>query len=468
MDDILNQTISLRLSWITRVLMSLMVAASLLAMMHATQPWPQLATFAPVVATVVVLSTTTTALLLLLQFKIQKQFFLVPLAGAYAIYALAAVSSLISLHASSGNSAPMATSNMSHWSTYWQFGFCAFIIIALLFRKIAHSFPQLNRISLGKNTVPFMLTPLIGIILYMLALNSGNLFSALMTSAPIVTSPLNWGSWIMAATTFALVRAIGGDNKLVTVFLSIAALSHLCHVSHLLIDSTPFSSNWYMAQLLSLFSTTTLLAVLILQLSQFSRDLAASHSALLEKANKDGLTGIYNRGYFDEMAEIEWRRAQRIHSSISILMLDIDHFKEYNDQHGHLKGDKCLKKIAQAIQAEMQRPGDFVARFGGEEFVVLLPYTATEGCHAMARKLHLAIQKLKIPSLDHGKVSVSIGHATWETPGENHSVSELLSQADLALYTAKRLGRNRIVRYEELAPSLAWSKSLFPPEIMHH
>ncbi|MFL9608605.1 GGDEF domain-containing protein [Methylobacillus sp. Pita2] len=469
MDAILHQTVSSRLRWTTRFLMLLLITASLLAMLHATHPWPQLAAFAPVVATLVVLSTTTTALLLLLQFKIQKQFFLVPLAGAYAIYALAAITSLISMHGSPVtpvNTAAISSSTMSNWGAYWQFGFCGFIIIAMIFRKAADSFPQLNRISLGKNTVPFMLTPLLGIILYMLALNSGNLFSAIMSSAPIVTAPLGWGSWIMAAATFALVRTFCSDNKLVTIFLSVAALSHLCHVSHLLIDSTPFSANWYMAQLLSLFSSTTLLAVLILQLSQFSRDLADSHSALLEKAHKDSLTGIYNRGYFDDTAALEWRRAQRNNSSLSILMVDIDHFKEYNDQFGHIKGDKCLKKIAQTLHANMQRPGDFVARFGGEEFVVLLPNSTAEGCHAIARKLHMAVQKLKISAGNHRKVCVSIGHATWEGPYENRSINELLSQADLALYTAKRLGRNRIVRYEDLAHSLAWSKSLFPPGVM--
>ncbi|ABE48699.1 GGDEF domain-containing protein [Methylobacillus flagellatus] len=466
MNAILHQTVTSRLRWTTRILMLLLAVASLLAMLHTTQPWPQLAAFAPAVATIVVLSTTTTALLLLLQFKIQKQFFLLPLAGAYAIYALAAITSLLSMHGSPDHANPMTSDTMSNWGAYWQFGFCGFIIIAMAFRKATESFPQLNRIILGKNTVPFMLTPLLGIIVYMLALNAGNLFSAIMSSSPIVTAPLGWGSWIMAAATFVLVRAFCSDDKLVTIFLSIAALSHLCHVSHLLIDNTPFSANWYMAHLLSLFSFTTLLAVLILQLSQFTRDLADSHAYLMEKAHKDSLTGIYNRGYFDETAELEWRRAQRNGTPISLLMLDIDHFKGYNDQFGHVKGDKCLKKIAQALHANMQRPGDFVARFGGEEFVVLLPATTAEGCHAMAQKLHLAVQKLKISAGDHRRVSVSIGHATWNGPYENGSINELLSQADLALYTAKRLGRNRIVRYEDLAHSLAWSKSLFPPGVM--
>ncbi|MCB5191204.1 GGDEF domain-containing protein [Methylobacillus arboreus] len=470
MDAVLNEVISSRLRWMTRLLMLLLVAASLLSMLHTAQPWPQLAAFAPTVAIIVVLSTTTTALLLLVQFRIQKQFFLVPLAGAYAIYALAAATGLFAMHAASTNTLPVTSNTMTSWGSYWHFGYCGFIIIALLFRKIADSFPQLNRISLGKNTVPFMLTPLIGIILYMLALNSGSLFSSLMYSSATqaATEQLGWASWAISAVTFALVRCIGGDNKFVTTFLSVAALSHLCQVSHLLVDNTPFSANWYMAQLLSLFSSTTLLAILILQLSQFTRDLARSHSELAEKANKDGLTGIYNRGYFDETAAMEWRRAQRTGKALSIIMLDIDYFKEYNDQYGHLKGDKCLKNIAQTLQANMQRPGDFVARFGGEEFVVLLPNSTPEGCHTVAMKLHAAINKLKIPARTHRQVTVSIGHATWNAPYENRSISELLVQADLALYTAKSMGRNRIVRHEDLAHNLSWSKSLFPPEIMPH
>lgn len=446
MSAILNQSALPLPRWITQLLMLLLITASMLTMLHVAQPWAQMSLLAPLMATMIILGTSASVIFLLRRFNIQKQFFLIPLAGAYGAFALAAITAMFSSPESS-------FSHTFTWEMYSQFGFCGFIIIAMLYqRSSVETLPKLNRFGLGKNTLPFMLTPLVGIILYMLAINAGTLFAAILGTSPVASTSPGWGSWAITAATFGLVCLTGSNSRWLTLFLSIAVLSHLCHISQLLVDSTLLSITWYMAQLFSLLSTTTLLAVLVLQLSQFSRDLAHSHSELREKAHRDSLTGIYNRGYFDEMLETEWHRIQRTGSPISILMLDIDHFKAYNDWYGHLKGDECLQKIAQTIQANLQRAGDFAARFGGEEFVVLLPYSTAEGCHEIAQKLYLAIQKLNLPTHNQGKVSISIGHATWAGPHATQPITELLSQADLALYTAKSMGRNRVVRYEDLGP----------------
>lgn len=460
MSAILNQSALPLPRWISQLLMLLLITASMLAMLHVAQPWAQMSLLAPLMATLVVLGTGTGAIFLLRHFRIQKQFFLIPLAGTYGAFALAAITAMLSPHEPS-------ISHVPTWEIYSQFGFCGFIVIAMLYhRSSAESLPKLNRFGLGKNTLPFMLTPLVGIILYMLAINAGTLFAAILGNSPVASASLGWGSWVITAATFGLVCLVGNIHKWLALLLSISVLSHLCHISQLLVDNTPLSVTWYMAQLFSLLSSTTLFAVLILQLSQFSRDLAHSHSELREKAHKDSLTGIYNRGYFDEVLETEWHRIQRTGSPISILMLDIDYFKAYNDWYGHLKGDKCLQKIAQTIQANLQRAGDFAARFGGEEFVVLLPYSTAEGCHEIAQKLHQAIQKLKLPAHDQGNVSVSIGHATWVGPHATRPITELLSQADLALYTAKSMGRNRVVRYEDLEPGEGAASVLQSAEIV--
>lgn len=170
-----------------------------------------------------------------------------------------------------------------------------------------------------------------------------------------------------------------------------------------------------------------------------------SMSSQLERlSNIDELTGLFNRRFFNETYEKEWRNATRLQSPLGILMADIDFFKSYNDTFGHLQGDWCLKKIAQTIKESVKRPRDFVSRFGGEEFIVLLPDTDLEGCAVAAERILGNIASLDISrSLDdsEGKVSISIGISAM-IPNGTMGVSTLLHQVDEALYRAKRAGRN--------------------------
>lgn len=158
---------------------------------------------------------------------------------------------------------------------------------------------------------------------------------------------------------------------------------------------------------------------------------------------QDGLTGIYNRRYFDEKVEAEWQRALRNRESLAILVIDIDYFKDFNDRHGHLAGDECLRRVARLIDATVTRPSDAVARFGGEEFVVVLPDTDGDGGVHVAEKIRAAVAGLEIP-VEAGitKVSVSIGVAAM-VPVDMLSPQALLASADQALYRAKSGGRNR-------------------------
>jgi len=137
---------------------------------------------------------------------------------------------------------------------------------------------------------------------------------------------------------------------------------------------------------------------------------------MLEKlAMVDGLTGISNRRSFDLGLTMEWKRAARSKREISVIMLDIDHFKPYNDNYGHGAGDECLQRVATALRATMHRPADLIARYGGEEFVALLPETDAQGTAEMAEKLRQAVDGLALlhaysPIADH--ITVSVGHAT--------------------------------------------------------
>ena len=178
---------------------------------------------------------------------------------------------------------------------------------------------------------------------------------------------------------------------------------------------------------------------------------------LLEKANIklqeltsiDGLTGIANRMFFEQFLEREWKRAIRYSRQLSLIMVDIDMFKDFNDNYGHLAGDECLKNIARALDENTKRPGDLVARYGGEEFAVVLPETDTEGALNLAERLRQAVKGLHIPhkcSTVCSVVTASVGVATM-APSESAAPNDLIDQADKALYQAKTRGRNRVEVY---------------------
>lgn len=162
---------------------------------------------------------------------------------------------------------------------------------------------------------------------------------------------------------------------------------------------------------------------------------------------KDGLTGLANRRKFDLSMEIEWRNAKRTGKPLSLIMVDIDYFKQYNDHYGHLQGDDCLKAVSKALNESVARARDFVARFGGEEFVLVIPESDAEAAAAVAERCREAIIRLQIP---HAKssispwLSISLGVGTI-VPGQNDQLLDFINRVDRRLYLAKQQGRNCIV-----------------------
>jgi diguanylate cyclase (GGDEF)-like protein len=168
-------------------------------------------------------------------------------------------------------------------------------------------------------------------------------------------------------------------------------------------------------------------------------------NALQELANRDGLTEVYSRRYFEHQARLEINRHARQCSPLSLVLMDIDDFKAYNDNYGHLQGDHCLKSVAQTLQNNSRRPGEFIARFGGEEFVAVLPNTNQREAQKYGRWICERIVSLALPhahSRAMGFVSISAGIVT-ATPDPSTQLDSLIAEADQALYKAKDLGRNR-------------------------
>lgn len=184
--------------------------------------------------------------------------------------------------------------------------------------------------------------------------------------------------------------------------------------------------------------------------------LQEANNELLRLSTVDGLTGISNRRRFDAALNAEWFRAVRDTSALTLLMIDIDYFKPYNDHYGHVAGDECLRKVAQALHDQAHRPADVVARYGGEEFAVLLPQTPMGGALQVSNRLRTVVADLALP---HARskaapcITVSVGACTM-VPERGLEVHHIISAADQQLYQAKTKGRNCVAGREVLGYAL--------------
>jgi len=193
------------------------------------------------------------------------------------------------------------------------------------------------------------------------------------------------------------------------------------------------------------------IALSVMLSGQLRRRMRAE-SELVLLARTDGLTGLNNRRSFGEVLDREWRRARRAHSVFSLLFVDVDRFKAYNDTYGHQAGDDALAAVARCIGDNIRRPADTAAHYGGEEFVVLLPDTPQTGAAQIAERIRAAIDDLALEHAgsEYGRVTASIGLATW-TPDQDDEPSAVIKEADEALYYAKLTGRNKVAASQAAA-----------------
>ncbi|HVW08459.1 MAG TPA: diguanylate cyclase [Bryobacteraceae bacterium] len=182
-------------------------------------------------------------------------------------------------------------------------------------------------------------------------------------------------------------------------------------------------------------------------LRESQRQLMEANIELQRLTSIDALTGLMNRRFFDSCIHEEWEKAAAVQSPLSVLLIDVDDFKQYNDIHGHLVGDDVLRKVAEALRAKSSRKADCVARFGGEEFGVILPATSVEGAQTLGEVYCQGVEELKFARNGtgaRGYLTVSVGGAST-IPKRGESFMDLISAADRVLYQAKKAGKNRVI-----------------------
>jgi diguanylate cyclase (GGDEF)-like protein len=286
--------------------------------------------------------------------------------------------------------------------------------------------------------------------------------------------------WILAIGVIALVKRIDGSVIFVSSFLFLSvAVANLIADFHAVVDpmlgfqlalcifvlcqgviiSQKFSKgyryNEELSQKLEYYNRNleSIVEERTLELKRSNEELREKNTFLNKLTERlermaffDELTQIANKRYFNYFFDTEWKRGARDKSSLSLILIDIDHFKKYNDTYGHLAGDECLAKVAAALKSILNRSGDFVARFGGEEFAVLLPGTDPGGAVSVAERMRDAVASLDIAhqKSSWGNVTISCGVATI-IPDTGLTPDQFLSRADTGLYEAKSKGRNRVV-----------------------
>ncbi len=246
--------------------------------------------------------------------------------------------------------------------------------------------------------------------------------------------------------TFALYAAVMGSGLyLLTALLEKRELIPLSPFLPTAVDHFFYSSPAMLPAIIVILAVIIGIFIAFFSINYCMNQIQKLQQKLLLNSTIDGLTGVYNRRSFEENIKLELKRARRTKTPLSLIMIDIDDFKAFNDHYGHPAGDDCLKKIALEIDQQLKRPGDYVARYGGEEFAVILPNTPSQGAKQVAEDIRTAVWKLNIAhqySSVSERVTLSLGLTT--TIPTSSTPDKIIKKADQALYQAKDKGKNRV------------------------
>ncbi|MBF6026368.1 GGDEF domain-containing protein [Pseudomonas sp. P115] len=309
--------------------------------------------------------------------------------------------------------------------------------VAVATMRLAYFDQLFNRLTIGNGSSVNLLNTK-GILLAQQPLLERDMINKDLSERPNFKRMLREGEG-----SFQAISAITGQERLYT-FSNVGELPLIVVVA---LSAEDVFAPWKRAALLTSGATGVLCIGLLWLTWMLRRELRRRYRTervLSELAATDALTGLANRRILDERLRLEWDRAQRSADPLTVLMIDVDHFKAFNDRHGHHGGDEALRTVAQVIGTTIRRPADLAARYGGEEFAVVLPHTDAKGALVIAEHIRSSIEHLPRVAGDERPITVSIGMSTWDKRSRM-SLEALLLSADQALYEAKHTGRNRIV-----------------------
>jgi diguanylate cyclase (GGDEF)-like protein len=422
--------------------------------LHADLPLTRLPAFIPAFLSAVIVTELITAYLLFVHAPLSRRFDLLYLGGAYLFSSAMAIGQLLvfpGVVSLSGLFGAGSQSAVWLW-VFWHGGFPALVIAAMVVTWLERRGAGLGGNSLGRPVaihgvamtifVLCIAVALVGLVTQFQGLLPpiihGRSYLDLVHSVP--------GKLVLGLNLAALVLVlrVGRGRSVLDLGVTIAVLASTIDSFLTMKAGARFSLGWYVARLGSVISAVSVLIVYLREVTRLYARLIRLNEKLAEQAAIDVTTDLYNRRHFNRQLHVTLRDAARRREATGLLLIDVDHFKLFNDRYGHLAGDDCLHQVAQAIAGAIRRPGDVAARYGGEEFAVILPGTGAAGASHMAEQVLGAVRAL---ALDHAAsptaaiVTVSIGVGTAQ-PGTRFE--DLIREADEGLYAAKRAGRNRV------------------------
>jgi diguanylate cyclase (GGDEF)-like protein len=406
-------------------------------------PWPEVSGFLPAFGGMTLVCDLITAALLFSQAQAAQDRSTADLGVAYLFSVMAIVPHLLAFPGVFAAQSIIGASPSATWLwCIWHAGFSVCVARYALRRGKAGAGPlQLQRIlaAVGGSVFALTLVATTGLP-YLPDIIHGGGYNRLNTIG--VGPALLLCNVVTLAVVVVKLRA----RTTVDLWVTVAMLTATLDVFLGLYGGGRFTAGWYVSRILSLGTGITVLIALLSEITVLFNKISAVNAHLQELSVTDGLTSVANRRGFDDALARAWATAQREETPISLLMIDVDHFKSFNDTYGHPAGDECLRRIAAVINSHARRPYDIAARLGGEEFALLMPATEPAGADMIADRLRRGIENLLIPNAASraGHVTVSGGIATMYPYGHKQAPAALTKAADLALYAAKTGGRNRI------------------------
>lgn len=371
------------------------------------------------------------------------------LAGAYAYTAIVALALFLTFpDILDPPLLPQASADLPIWLwVAWHAGFPCFVLLAVgaqlkpgragvrvLSERLFNLFPLLVGVILAVGTVALLLLAPF----QLPSLTDGDNYSRL--SRGFI------GGALVTLDLFALVTLIARTRlrEIICLWLAVAMFGFTLDIVLTMAAMERYNAGWYVGHCVSLAASAALIMALMIEHFNLQRAAEVRAAFHEQEALHDPLTGVFNRRHLVSELTEELGRGRRYRYPVSVLMLDLDHFKRINDTHGHAVGDDCLRALAKTLGERVYRHGDFSARYGGEEFVVVLPETGVDGAVEVAEELRRRIENLHDRGLAPCAMTASIGVATASS-SEPNSPDDLLAAADACLYRAKQQGRNRVV-----------------------